>query len=312
MALEDYQLSTLRDDVLEEFGKDITDTALKAKATRKINDAQSWIAKARTDWPWRLNEIVFLTVPGISVVADVVTGVFGFANVTPNSPSHLRRVAVSGTASPGTEGYLIANVSGGDYIIQGQWLGSTALAQPLTIMQAVFPTTIDFERMQVLEAVTSQGERRYTYKSPLMFEKIKRSANLIGSNDFIYTVKPDPINVDDTVKYVFVYPYINERMNLHGNYWKSVPELVDDTDIPIVPIENRIVLLKMAYWFFSAYIKEDKDRVLMYKADAIEGLGGMVTSYELGDEPNTLMDDDLMSPQFIRPPAGYPNFRNLV
>ena len=311
MAVEDYLLSVLRDDVLSEFGKDISDTNLKALAVRKINDAQHYVAKARKDWPWRLNEVVFNGTPGIAVTGDVTQGSFTILNVNPNSATHLRRILTSSSTPPGSHGFLIGFIAGASYTIQGQWMGATQAGAPLTLLQGVFSITIDFERMQVLEAMTSLGKRRFTYKSPLEFEKIKRSGDLVGNHDFIYTIKPDPLALDLTQKYMFVYPYINEYMVIQGNYWRNVPKLAADGDIPAVPVEDRLTLLHVAYWFFAQKIKEDKERVLMYKENALESLRLMALSYELGDEPNTLVDEESFEPRFILPPPGYPLFRNL-
>lgn len=316
MVVETYQLSTLRDDVLEEFGKDITDADLKAKAERKINDAMLWIAKKRKDWPWRLKEYFAAVSPGTAITADVVQGSFVVANPSPISALDQRKIMVDVGGTPGTFGYLVGVVDlvgpPPNYTLQSAYLGASENGKDLTLMEGVLALPTDFDRMSTLEGVTGQGgQRKFLYRSPLEFEKIKRAGNLVGLNDFIYTVKPDPLTIDFTSMYLMIFPYLNEYVNLHGNYWRNIEKLVNDSDVPVIPVDDRLTLLKFSYWFMAQHLREDKERVLMYKADALESLQDMTNHYELGDEPENLDDDGGLDIDFIPGPAGYPPFTNI-
>ena len=139
MAIETYQHSVLRDDVLEEFGKDTTDAALKAKATRKLNDAIAHIGGSKPDWPWRLEEQDTAVSAGTAVTGDVTQSSTSVANVTPNQGADLRRYWVDGSvAAPGTVGYLISLVAGGTYTLASQYLGNTETGKAATIMDGLF------------------------------------------------------------------------------------------------------------------------------------------------------------------------------
>ena len=134
----------------------------------------------------------------------------------------------------------------------------------------------------------------------------------MGNNDFVYTIKPDPITIDLVGMYALYYPYLDEYGVVHGNYWKHPDKLVNDTDVPNVPATDRLTLLKVAYWFFSNYLKEAPERTQMYKADAMEAVLKMAEAYDLGSEPTNLENEDILFPGFIQGPAGYPRFRNLT
>lgn len=315
MVVEDYQFSVIRESVFREFGKDDTDTDLIAQVNRTINDAQLYIAKARRDWPWRLTEYFHPTSVGINITATVAEGSTVVAAVSPISAGHLRSILVAGdSGNPGVFGYAIGAVDVGlaTYVLQSQYLGATEVAGSFKLMEGIDGLPTNFSHMQTLEFVTNMGERTMHYRDPGEFERIKRAGNLVGNNDFVYTIKPDPITVDRVTKYALYYPYINELGTVHGNYYKNLEKLVNDTDVPEVPVDDRLTLLKVAYWFFSETLKENVDRTDRYKAQANEFLQMMMQSYDLGYQPQNMEREDSIDPGFIQGPAGYPRFRNIT
>jgi len=310
MAVENYQHSVIRDDVLEEFGKDIANSALKAKATRKINDAIHFIARQKPDWPWKLWQADQAVTDGTAVTGTVTGESTSVTSVTPNAATDVRRYWVDGSVSaPGTVGYLITVRSTGTYTLASQYLGSDATAKAATIMDGVFALPADFEKMQSAQFIGSLADAKFDYVTPLMFEEIRRKGDLRGVNNYVYTIKQDPASLVESTQYMLVYPYLNEVATIHYTYWRTSPSLVADGNVPIVPVEDRLTLLQVAYWFMAAYLKEDLNRIMFYKEQALEGLAAMMDGKELGNEPTTFTEDSL--PGYIRMPAGYPAIRNL-
>ena len=172
-----------------------------------------------------------------------------------------------------------------------------------------FALPSDFEKMQHVKLIGTLADAKIDYRSPLDFEEIRRRGNLVGVNNYVYTVKQDPLRTD-AGQYLYVYPYFSSIHTIHYTYRRTIPKLDLDGDIPIIPIEDRLVVLKTAYWFFASYLKEDVDRVNMYKSDALEALSRMMEGYELGNEPDIPETHDLDT-DFIRMPSGYPDIRQI-
>jgi hypothetical protein len=311
MALEDYTLAVLRDDLLEEFGRNKADAVLRAKADRKLNDAQLWLSQARKDWPWRVLELAIDVQASRSTTGDVSNGGTTVLNVAVPDAADLRRILIDGAIQgQATSGHLIADVTGTTYTLQSQWLGSDGTGQALSIAVGYLELPNDFSKWKNLEAAGAIGEERFHHKTPLVFDKVKRERNLVGLQDFIYTVKPDPLGLKDN-KFLVVYPFISTQMTLHGNYWRSVPKLVEDDDVPIIPRDDRIALLHAAYWFMAVHLKVEAETINFYMQQALSSLTNMGEAYDLSDDTENIRDDIPDEPNFVQMPAGYPDIRDL-
>jgi hypothetical protein len=280
MALEDYTLAVLRDDLLEEFGRNKADAVLRAKADRKLNDAQLWLSQARKDWPWRVLELAIDVQASRSTTGDVSNGGTTVLNVAVPDAADLRRILIDGAIQgQATSGHLIADVTDTTYTLQSQWLGSDGTGQALSIAVGYLELPNDFSKWKNLEAAGAIGEERFHHKTPLVFDKVKRERNLVGLQDFIYTVK--------------------------------VPKLVEDDDVPIIPRDDRIALLHAAYWFMAVHLKVEAETINFYMQQALSSLTNMGEAYDLSDDTENIRDDIPDEPNFVQMPAGFPDIRDL-
>lgn len=310
MVLEDYNLSRLRDDVLDEFAQGKDDDDLRLKATKFINDAITFICRARKDWPWTVRELAIDVPNSYEVIAGVTNGARLLTNVQ-NAGGLVRKILVDGDLQGSAlHGYLVASENANDIVLHSQWLGADNVLQTLPVVHGWFQLPDDFQKLKVLSASENVTDVEFCYRTPLVFDKIKRERNLVSISNYIYTVKPDPLALEAR-SYVAVYPFITQQMTLYGSYWRSPQKLVQDPDVPIVPRDDRLVVLNFAYWYMSHHLKADSDVKKSYEKRAYDALGLMAQAYELSEDTDDLVGRDNYEPGLVQFPPGYPDVRTV-
>jgi len=310
MPIEAYDLLYLRTRVAEEFGLDESDTTVKARIDKVINDALSDIVLRYPRWPWlrtRLNINVQTKKTGkgnVTQGSSLVDNLSGWAS----NPA-IRDILVGGSSgNSATSGYLVDTVTGNpvsSFTIQPQWLGQGQVAYDLTLVSGWFQLPTDFNSMEELELKDNLGINKIEARPTAHFEKMRLQGFSVPVATRIYVVTQDPLGQDGNL-YIGVYPYLETVGALSGYYWRQVPKLVSDSDTPIIPPHQRIVLLRMAEWFMAAHLRLEVERIGFYRARATAALESMQQYYEISEEmasnvPHYEID-------YIQGPPGYPRF----
>lgn len=316
MALETYELGRLLNDVMEEFRLDKTDADLRRKITEKINDAQNVIAIARPDWDWRLRSLSFDFGGPKEVTANVTQG-SRLVDITSGAVEEAdeRQILVDSSllGNTATDGYVIeaADVAGTQYTLHSQWLSATKTGKSLSIVNAHAELPDDFGTVKQISGSGALNDINMHYRTNLEFEKIRRKRDLVGLNLHYYTVFADPLGESDK-KYLAFYPFIDTRMTVHLQYRRAVPELVNATDVPLIPRDHRHTLLALAYYYTAMFQKLEPNYLDRYQARAEASLAAMVipatTSGEGPEERQGIQHDPLL----VQMPVGYPDIRRLL
>lgn len=282
MVLESYDVGTLKQELRQDTGFE-SDSANDERLLAKINQAQSWIVRARPNWPWQRKELS-LDVPVQQTGTASVTQGSTTCVVASGSPiPSTRDVLVFGSSSSGdgSIGYLVTAVSGQDVTLQSQFRGATNATVSYHIQTGYMELPDDFLRMDLATDVIDQSSRRFTYMDTARFTSIKRS-DVVGLGDRIYTIKPDPLNSTGKF-YLAVYPYISTLTTLQGEYFFDPPKLVNDSDVPIVPRNDRLCLFYFAAWFISQAVGVE-DKALLYRDQAMSQMQTMKDQAGLSDD----------------------------
>jgi hypothetical protein len=395
MALEDYTLGSIRSRLAEEFGINIDVQENADIIDKRINDAGSWIANRRKNWPWLekstvldvgepstslqddrygagifykmqrtvtncvfsrtaliVRELVDFTGSGLDATMATayggttmtlekaytgspqictITGIVASTSPTVITinlldsdgasvaiPSHVTTFTaiISGVTGTGTlpNGTLVAtrvsntkfsvpvNTSGSTFTL----LGTAQISREFRIVQGYFPLPQDFINAESVHSDLPTNWTTLKYMDPTSFERRVRASKLSDSLNTLYTVIPDPLNIDD-IKYLVVYPYYNSRNILHVKYFGDIRKLVGDNDIPDIPRSDRFLLWYASAWFVAQWQK-DTDMVAFYRDGALGELQRMSTEYQLSDDltQDADMEDDSLGP--IQGPHNFPKF----
>lgn len=317
MALEEYTLSTIRDETLDEFGLDTADATLKTKGNSIINLAQAFITMSRPDWPWRMQDLALDVSPSTQGTADLTQDSPTLANVT-ISPSLAKLDIVSAGADLQRPllGYVVSSTP---TVLTSNYRGTTEAGASITRSTGFLALPSDFSRLKVARMIQDSAEPRFVYRTPLELKEMKFKARQIDLNHQFYTVIPDPLFADvgasSVTYYLEFYPYITDRSLIAGSYWRDTPKLDADTEVPLIPRQFRSVLLLGSQWFLGRHLKVGEERLKEYRMNFYSLLGGMREFYNLsadpGPEPDRIGDSPV---DWVMPPPGYPDFgaQNLV
>lgn len=320
MAIQEYTLSTIRDEVLDEFGLDTTDATLKTKGNTVINLAQAFITNSRPDWPWRMGDLALDI--GASV-QDV--GTFTLDSATVGSITGARAAleifTVEADITRPLTGYVCKEHTAGagnDGTITSNYRGTTAVAAAFTVSTGFVALPSDFSRLKVARMVQDGAEPVFQYVTPLALKEIKFKSRQIDLFHQFYTVIPDPITTDVGTStmtfYIELYPYVTTRSLIAGSYWRDTPQLDTDTEVPRIPREDRITLISGSQWYLGRYLKVDDQRLKDYRVTFFSMLGSMREFYNLSDDPGERSDRVGDPVDWIQGPAGFPEFgeNNMV
>lgn len=158
MALELYDLVSLRTRCAEEFGLDLADPNVVDVVDRRINDAVTWIINRRKNWPWLDAETVIEIGEPSSSSTDIRYGSGFFTKMSryvnhatfSQTPALSRDLVVFD--SNGGSGTLITDVTGTVLTLESAHTGSNWKVNVLSVVASASPTSI------TVELVDADGE----------------------------------------------------------------------------------------------------------------------------------------------------------
>lgn len=306
MALEDYTFSTMRTRLQEEFGHSSGDTVMNTKIDKRINDALTWVCRRRPSWPWmRTRFEIDTVVAGVGTI-DVTVGTRVFDNPASFTPAVRKFITFEVSGSKPTTAHLVTAYSAPNATVEAQYLGTTTVGLACRQVEGMFQLPDDFIRVDgpplIQGAYPTSTELRY--QDPEKFQRNEHRQTPALLNNLRYTVVRDPLDLEER-KYLRVYPYIADRRIIRLSYYRDIPKLVADGDIPIIPRSDRMVLWYAAAWFVGQL--NDEQDVTMYRDQALEGIERMAQEFELVDDASEYVEDH-SEPDFVLPPAGYEDF----
>lgn len=305
MALDDYTLVDLRTRLTNEFGLSSSDANITSTLNEKINDALHRICRRRPNWPWLKQEFVIDVAAVQSGTIDVLQGsrVFSNASVVPT----IRDIITfeSSGDSP-TTGFMVHTQSAPSTTVGAQWINATEVGKAYRIVSGAFQLPDDFIRSEgaPLLVGSDPDATEFRYKDPDVFRKEAHRQIPAVLNHNLYTVVRDPIDQEER-KYLMVYPYLTELATIRMSYYRDIPKLVNDADIPIIPRLDRQALWLMAAWYVALWRGEET--ATAYGGQAEEALERMAQEFELVDDPD--IEEPVQERDFILPPSGYEDFR---
>lgn len=308
MTLENWTLGTLMAQIREEFSVKNTGDE-NSRIRNKINQALTWLVGMRPNWPWLRKE---LTVDVSDSVTGTVSATRGSKVVTvaPESVVDLsgivpRDIFVPGSqASDATEGYLVESFSTPQINIISQYRGTTSSSLVARIQKGWFQLPEDFIRLETISRLDRLDAACMVKKSPKIFDEIKKQRLGVGLRDTIYTTTKDPLGTDERI-YLGVYPFISSLTTMQGTYWADPAALVNDSDVPPAPRNDRTVLFHFACWFYAQ--SKGAPSVQFHKEQAMIRLDKMTNEYEFDDNDDA--PDPVNDPAaWIQGPENYPEF----
>lgn len=285
MALETYSLLEMRERIRAEFGIDTTSVVEEAVIHEKINDAVSEIVRRRQNWPW-LRKSFFLDIPDEAASVGYFTRGSRSVAIDPDaeglpSPA-IRNVIVAGSGGTAGNVYTVTSIENGVATLSYQFLGTTG-AHPISIRQAYTLLPDDFLRMNTAMPVQDLSDNYlFEYLSNADFEHFRRRQIVGIVNDYRYTVQTDPLSLDGKF-YLALHPAPTRLLTITGNYFMVPPKMVEDADVPVIPLNDRPVALHWAMYFYAR--GKSDERAGMYLRDAEASLASMKDRYELSEDP---------------------------
>lgn len=309
MALEDYNLGTLRAELKQEFGVRSSDTSRDTFFNDKINAAIYRIVNARDGiWPWQLRDLVIDVSPSSSGVGDFTQGSSTFVWTSGTKPS-LRDVVSVGTGTGDlTSGYTVTDVSGDpNFVLDANYLGESEAGASYRVAAAAYQLPDDFKKMRNLFDVVDQF-RALCPVSIEQLELLRRGERIYPGLASVYAVQTDPLGPAhssySSIPFLVVYPYPGQRTTLRGQYIADPQALSSDSDIPIIPRSERRVVYDVAAELLAATFREAQ--LNYYTGIARESLQMMERSYDyISPFPEEAYHQRL---SFLQHPA-YPEFR---
>lgn len=302
MVLEHYDLGSIRAEIRLEFGQE--DTGLNnARVDNKINQAQAWVA-GRRDWPWmRTEHIVDIGASvsgyGVFTKGSRVCSIYDQDGVALPSGIGVRDIiSLSSSAGDQTTGYLIAAISGTTVTLSSQFRGNTNTLSSLVAVTATkgyFELPEDFLRGESLVRQDTLGDWRPIFRGTKECEFIRNNTIGISLRRQVYTVTTDPLATSKRY-FLAVYPYVGEVCSFKLPYHRVVPKLINGSDEPIIPLNDRIVLIHAGSWFFGQSI--GNERAPLYRDMALQKIQDMLKHVDL-------MDEEEIDSVFSSDPSGY-------
>lgn len=293
MVLESFDFGTIRASIFDEFGIDKSDSDAIRVINEKINRAIVHIANLRSDWPFMTANLTLDVADEQTIVITAATGTAKLFFVVPANAAHVRWILSDSTSSL-SYSHVISAVNGTTYDMLGQWLGPNVFNVPVKLMTGFIQLPDDFKKLKTSNSIDALSQIKFIPKNQLEFDKMVQNREFVNSFNTYYTVKTDPLNINNKF-YLAVYPYMNTKNIIRGTYWKRVTKLEQDTDIPIIPGDDRQTIIDVANWYVSQSRKESANMVSYYEKMKNEGIAIMVNNYDLNSDPVNL-DDSSQDP----------------
>lgn len=302
MVLEQWNLGTLLRQVREEFGlTDQEDT--NRKITDKVNHAVAWLIQVRQNWPWMRTDFVLDTPAGTQAIISLTQGsrTATFISGSPISPRDV--LVMSAIGGDGVNGYIVTEVVGPTITLQSQYRGSTDPVAIVQIQTGFMRLPDDFIRLVSNNSLDSISIGRIHYKRPTEFDNLKNRDTIVSLGSRAYTIKKDPLGIDSNF-YMAVFPYIASLSTLQGEYFRVAPKLINQSDVPIVTLQDSLILLHVALWLFA--ISDGSDQVQTYSSQVATLIDSAGKEFDLSDDLNE--DDFDNSFPWIQGPANFQAF----
>lgn len=312
MVIPTYNLEDMRSQIRSEFGIDSTDLAQDQIINQKINEAVASVVRERPNWPWQRKTLSLDVSAKTSVTADFTKGSRSVSNVADSNGDDLtasvRQVLIAGTQpSIGSSYYTVESASVGSVTLGHQFLGATATGKSSVLATGYIQLPDDFMRIDTATPVENfLTQDPFQYVSNQDFENFRRQS-FASSFNHIYTVQNDPIGLNSKW-YLAVYPAITELMVIRGNYYMVPPLMQNDTDVPILPINDRPVAMAKAMHLFARARSDPKQDA--YFAEYRTHLENMLLQYDLSDDPSHVTASRRLETHAVDvvTPAGTPDF----
>lgn len=289
MALETYDLKTLRDQLKSEFGIELSDTQKDADILAKINQGVDDIIR-EGPWHFQMKPLALAVAGQGKSTGDLTQGSASIANVAAVSGEALAKYDILFVASTlgGAEGYLVTAVTGTTATIDAAYSGATATAANLVHARAFFSVPSDLKSVHVLYD-TALIFQPLMSVSPYRFELERIAA--VSSLGFPnrYTVVQDPLKAS-TARFLGVFPYLTNRTVLRGLYFCEPDKLSNPSDVPLIPRDHRTVLFNWAAWLYALHANDG--RAGLYENRARQGLASMAEEYLMQDDPDVATSEN--------------------
>lgn len=236
-----------------------------------------------------------VTIPAnVSTFPVIITGATG-TGTQPNGTHSATRTGSDTFTVP-------VNTTGSTFATNG----TAQVGREFTIAQSFFALPQDFVRSDAAHTDIDTNWNTLVFRNTTSFEREIKADRVVSDLNRIYTVLPDPINVDDT-KYLAVFPYFTGRNVIHVKYFGDARKLVGDNDVPDVPRSDRFVLWYAAAWFVAQW-QRDTDMVTFYKDSALTELERMAKEYQLADDISEDYPSTTDSLPDLPQATGFPEF----
>lgn len=283
MTIERYALGTLKRRIRNEFAlEDVPE--VNELIQDKVNEAYLWICRLRKNWYWQLVEHI-LDIPASTTA--LLSFVAGSRTATLTSGTVVKRDVLLADTS-----YIVIDVSGNVVTLDRQWMDTTDEFE-VTVVAGYLPLPEDFIKVETsLQVATLAGETLRFFDTQ-RFQVVRRSYDTTSACDRIYTVLPDPCKEDFNVRYFTVFPYIQDQMSIALSYYRIPQPLLTDVDEPIIPLEDRAVLLYAALWFVA--VAKGFDKAPIYQNQALDDLRRMSDHADENDTMDLSEDDPTLT-----------------
>lgn len=238
---------------------DATQSSYKTKISRWLNMSQQLIS-GRFPFSWQLGREI------VQTVVDKTGGTVTFTNGSTTATG-------SGTAFTAADKYKfinptssvnwfqITNVSGQTLTLDVAY-NETTVTGAYTVRQRYYSLTNDVERVfditqtDTNEKLTQMGIWTTDTYQPDQFEVSVPTSYYLFGQDPSVAVSAMPI------RQISFFPSPDAVYNMEVKYLKYISDLVNDTDIPVIPQQYFPVLLAYAEWMGEKYLNgEEGDKL---------------------------------------------------
>lgn len=307
MAFEEYSLLNIRTELIEEFG---LDTSLNTIINRRINKAIKWIIRQKNGlWPWQIKDLVVDVTASGTGTADFTQDSDTATRVTGAVPVIRDILSFDSSTDSITSGFLVTAYAAPTITLDAKFVGATVAAKPYTTLKGYYQLPSDFQRLLSLYD-TSILQSRIIKRTAEQLEEIRREQSLAIGTNMVYSVEKDPL-VESHTSYsndlfLVLYPYPAARTTVRGRYVADHQTLTADADVPLIPRNNREVIVQVASWFLAMTYKEPLAPA--YRTMAEESMADMLRDWDFAVDPSEDLSPYDTSIGPVAPPAGFPDW----
>ncbi len=235
----------IRQRIAEIMGVSSVDQTTDANATMETKikewvNARYRVLSAKRSWNWLIGDTI------IQTVADITTGTVSIAAASAS-------ITFSSAPAASVAGYFIQFQGSNDwYIISAHtaamtaatlsvpYLGSTNTVATYTLRKTFYALPTDTGK--ILDVRQSRvWNSKLAYIPARALDKYLRYRNAVATRPLFYSIN----GVDATTRQyrMEIFPVPSTAMNLNLRYYKVLPELSGDTDVPLLPEAYHEILV---------------------------------------------------------------------